>query len=340
MSTATVPLQLTENPELHDVLQLMIVPQYKDTTTSITGGFVQQPRNKPTDPKFQASNPAKCYPAASHLAMVWQGINTVKKATVVCLFLITFAFAAEADIIYFKDGLKTVCQQRAWEEGDQIKCEFGGYIISYQKSDVLRILQTTRPKPNTKSKNDPQIPKKSQSARKDAAQTSPSKVAGNVFYDPRRPHKYWSANNRKHKTYEEAIQALANRYKRTPEWIKANMGNTNDLAEIHRNLAAPEPASGQTINPVEPARQKHPEIEFYNPRRSSPYWTSASKKHKSFKEAIQAFAKEFNRSPEWIQEYMGQTNDLAEIRSNLRSRQSMESSKWASPMIDKFREIS
>ncbi len=105
------------------------------------------------------------------------------------------------------------------------------------------------------------------------------------------------------------------------------MGTTNDRAEIHRNLTAPAPALGQTINAVEPARQKHPEIEFYNPRRSSPYWTSSSKKHKSFKEAIQAFAKEYNRSPEWIQEHMGQTNDLAKIHSNLRSRQSMEYSK-------------
>lgn len=251
----------------------------------------------------------------------------MKKTTAVCLFLITFAFGAKADIIYFKDGLKTICQHRAWEDGDQVKCEYAGYVISYQKSDVLRILQTPRPKPAKKLKNKPQVAKKNQSARKDALQAAPSKNEDNVFYDPRRPNKYRSANDAKHKTYEEAIQALANKYNRPPEWIKANMGNTNDLAAIHRNLAEAAPKSDQTIKPLAPARQKHPEIEFYNPRRSSPYWTSTSSKHDSFKEAIQAFAKKYNRSPEWIQEYMGQTNDLAEIHSNLRSRQSMESSQ-------------
>jgi hypothetical protein len=189
-------------------------------------------------------------------------------------------------------------------------------------------VQTTRPKPTAKLENKPPSVKKSESARRDTPQERPAEIDGNVFYDPRRTHQYWSANNAKHKTYDEAIQALADTYNRPPEWIKANMGATNDLAEIHRNLAKPRPVSDPTTdNTVEPTGKKPPKIEFYNPRRSSPYWTSVSTKHKSFKEAIQAFAKEYNRSPEWIQEYMGQTNDLAEIHSNLRSRYSKESSK-------------
>jgi len=62
--------------------------------------------------------------------------------------------------------------------------------------------------------------------------------AGIQFYDPRRRFKYWSGPERRHYTLEEAVEALAMQYDRSPEWIKAHLGSTNDLAEIHRNLAA------------------------------------------------------------------------------------------------------
>jgi len=60
-----------------------------------------------------------------------------------CLIAVCLAVAAHADIIYFKDGLKMICQERAWEEKDQVKCEYAGWVITYQKKDVLRILKTT-----------------------------------------------------------------------------------------------------------------------------------------------------------------------------------------------------
>jgi hypothetical protein len=237
------------------------------------------------------------------------------------------AFAARADIIYFNDGLKTICQERAWEEGDQVKCEYGGYIIVYKKSDVSRILRTSRPQnPTPKLKNEKKVEKRSGSHRSDLPKMTPSKTAGLVFYDPRRPFKYWTAKNAKHKSYDEAIQALAKKYNRPPEWIKANMGDTNDLTDIHRKLAQQKPLSTTTTQNAKQPIEKQPEIEFYNPRRSSPYWTSASSKHKSFKEAIQAFASQYNRSPEWIRKNMGQTNDLGEIHSTLRMRDTQESS--------------
>ena len=70
MSTAKVPLHLTENSELHDILQLMIVPRYKYDGTSITSGFVYQPQKTQGDLDFEVSNPANCCPAESHLAKV------------------------------------------------------------------------------------------------------------------------------------------------------------------------------------------------------------------------------------------------------------------------------
>ena len=249
----------------------------------------------------------------------------MKKVAVACLFPVLLAFTANADIIYFNDGLKTICQERAWEEDDQVKCEYGGWVLSYNKADVLRILKTTPPKPAAPPEQKPQVLKKNEPEQRITKKITPPKADGLTFYDPRRPYKYWTDKNTKHKSYKEAIQALANKYDRTPEWIQANMGDTNDLDQIHRNLA--QPPLEKTAPKKEQPVKNQPEIAFYNPRRPYPYWTSTSTKHKSYKEAIQALAVKYNRSPEWIQQYMGNTNDLMEIHLNLRTRQSAESSK-------------
>ena len=156
-------------------------------------------------------------------------LRKVKKIAVACLFPILFVFTAKADIIYFKDGLKTICQERAWEENDQVNCEYGGWIINYQKSDVLRILQTTPPRPTADPEKKPLAPKKTKPAQGVTPNMPPSDIKGLVFYDPRRPYKYWTDKNTKHQSYPEAIQALAKRFERSPEWVQQNMGKTNDL---------------------------------------------------------------------------------------------------------------
>jgi hypothetical protein len=252
----------------------------------------------------------------------------VKKLAIAGLVPVLIAFAANADIIYFKDGLKTICQERAWEEDGRVKCEYGGWIITYQKSDVLRILRTTRPpkraaRPKEKKgivrKTEPQ-----QSITGKIASPNPD-FEGHAFYDPRRPFKYWTDKNTKHKNYQEAIRALAKKYNRPPEWIQAHMGETNDLAAIHRNLTKPDSAAIGTTGI--PSVKKKPAIEFYNPRRPFPYWTDASVKHKSFQEAIRTLAQKYNRSPQWVRRHMGETNDLSQIHHNLRTRQTAESSQ-------------
>ena len=235
------------------------------------------------------------------------------------------AFNADADIIYFKDGLKTICQDRAWEENGQIKCEYGGWVIAYQKADVLRILKTTPPKQPAKEDKKTEGIQKPETVRKAPQKTAPPQKNGTAFYDPRRPYKYWSDENSRHATYNDAIQALAKKYNRSPEWIQAHMGDSNDLEQIHRNLA--DPSLSADIPDVSPKAAKAPGIDFYNPRRAYPYWTDASEKYRTYKEAIQALAQKYGRSPEWVQEYMGQTNDLAEIHRNLKSRQAAESPK-------------
>ena len=234
-----------------------------------------------------------------------------------CLFLSLMPFMAEADIIYFKDGMRTICQEKAWEENGEIKCEYGGWVISYEKNEVERILKTIPQKQATKPKNKPK-PQPSAGKGNKTTALSKSKTTGTAFYDPRRPFKYWTSNDSKHNSYKEAIRALANQYQRTTEWIQAHMGDTNDLDRIHRNLADPD--LEQKVATAKPVVVRPSGPAFYNPRRPFPYWSWENSKHKSYKDAIQALAQKYQRSPEWIQTHMGTSNNLTVIHQNLKSQ--------------------
>jgi hypothetical protein len=59
---------------------------------------------------------------------------------------------------------------------------------------------------------------------------------GIEFYNPRREQKYRTGKMIGHNTLQEALQALAKQYDVSTEWIESNMGNTNDLDTIHRNI--------------------------------------------------------------------------------------------------------
>jgi plasmid stabilization system protein ParE len=62
-------------------------------------------------------------------------------------------------------------------------------------------------------------------------------ASGVLFYDPRRTHKYWTGKNARYRTFEEAVDALAAEYGRSSDWIRAHLGDSNDLGAIHRSLA-------------------------------------------------------------------------------------------------------
>jgi hypothetical protein len=188
---------------------------------------------------------------------------------------------------------------------------------------VLRIVTTTRKKKTTQTeKKTPISHTTTKGSAKKKIKSPPPKTTGPVFYDPRRPYKYWAGINSKYKSYKEAIQALAKNYKSTPQWVQSHMGDSNDLAQIHRNLANPQ--SNQSVPVAQPAAIKTAEIVFYNPRRPFPYWTSKNSKHKSYKEAIQSLAKKYERSAAWVKANMGATNDLSQIHQNLRDRKAAD----------------
>lgn len=272
----------------------------------------------------------------------------VKKIALACLAIILGPLNIEADVIFFKDGMKTVCQDRAWEKGSEVKCEYQGSILTYQKNDVLRIEKTKieeefeEPSPKNRTPSKTALGRAKQSPK--IKQLSPEKQAaskrqlqshadnggslktkGLEFYNPRRPNKYWTRTNEKHNTLKEAVAALAKEYDRSPQWIQHHMGNTNDLDEIHRNLT-----NGKQNAPAEilaDDNQKVPGIVFYNPRRPHKYWTGATAKHNTFEEAIATLAKKYARSTQWVQQHMGNTNNLDEIHQNLAKNKLAESSQ-------------
>lgn len=245
--------------------------------------------------------------------------------------------------------MKTVCQEKAWEEAEEVRCEYDGAILSYQKKDVVRIEKTRiesqpespddatempvkaaveqaapssdvkQPAPSVKEPLDQQAPQTV------SPKTDFSKTKGLEFYNPRRRQKYWTSQTSKHHNFNEAIAALAKEYDRSSEWIQNHMGETNDLYEIHQNLNR-----GKLHAPTAVPQQdekKVPETLFYNPRRPQKYWTSTSAKHNTFKEAIAAMAKKYDRSPQWIQQYMGTTNNLSEIHQNLENQKEIETAQ-------------
>jgi hypothetical protein len=243
-----------------------------------------------------------------------------------------------ADIIYFKDGMKTVCEDRAWEQDAEIKCEYQGAILTYQKNDVLRIDKTRTKNTSEKPAQSQEVASKppSQGAAESVEMNPPTTKEANAlqkeappspagsgglnakgleFYNPRRPHKYWTSATDKYDSFKSAIEALAKQYDRSPDWIQYHMGKTNDLNEIHRNLASSKLNAPAEIQ--KPESDKSSEILFYNPRRPHKYWTSATAQFDTFQEAISALAKTYDRPPEWIQQHMGNTNNLSEIHQNL-----------------------
>lgn len=273
----------------------------------------------------------------------------MKRLTIILGLISLLPQLGKADIIFFKDGMKTVCQEKAWEEGKEVKCEYEGTVLRYQKEDVLRIQIMRTPKkappaepikaseqpaaaattPPADIKATGSKPKPPEKKDLKALPVQPSEVSntkgkGLEFYNPRRPQKYWTSAVSKHQTFKEAIAALAKQYDRSPDWIKQQMGETNDLGEIHQNLA-----HGKLNAPVETKVQTENKISdtlFYNPRRPHKYWTSATAKHKTLKEAVNALSVEYDRSQQWVQQHMGASNNLDEIHQNLRKQKLSESS--------------
>jgi hypothetical protein len=233
--------------------------------------------------------------------------------------------AAAGDIIFFKDGMRTRCSGAAWEENNEVRCEYEGGILVYSKQDVLSIQRSPSPPPTSAPAESPAAAKSEQPAQGTpsalpAAVSPPSPSAsgfsGILFYDPRRPKRYWSSENRHHDTYRDAIGALAEEFGQPEQWIESHMGDSNDVGVIRESLAARQ-QKGDTGPAGGDAPAEAGGVEFYNPRRPQPYWTGPNTRHRGFHEAVETLSQEFGMPTAWVEAHMGDSNDTAQIRKAL-----------------------
>jgi len=254
----------------------------------------------------------------------------MKKIFLTFLLLALFPLAASGDTIFLKDGTK-ITTKKAWEENGLIKFYLEGsesIIITYSKKIIDRIEEgDIKEKEVTKKKIERKRPQSEHQApvTKKPAGAVPTltfqiqdneKSDGQLFYNPRRKHKYWVSSTSWHNTLEAAIAALSEKYGRNPEWIKANMGNTNSLYKIHKNLAKNIPADKQSFDNSSILSEISNTL-FYNPRRTHKYWASSKSQHNTLEAAIAALAVKYGRNPEWVKVNMGNTNNLYKIHKNL-----------------------
>ena len=178
---------------------------------------------------------------------------------------------------------------------------------------------------------------------------------GISFYDPRRPMRYWATSDSKHHDLQAALLSISKIYGQSVQWVTAHMGEQNDLGVIHFNLlkqaGREQPGSVDQSHAVslkflddgsaekkskEPADKAHDlpmgsvssvapspdpverRVQFYDPRRPEKYWSGQMTRHHTLKEAIEALARQYGVSLEWIEDHMGETNELSVIHRNIR----------------------
>lgn len=240
------------------------------------------------------------------------------------------AGAAGSTVIYFKDGTRTLCTNEVLEQAGDILCEYDGGLLIYRASDVARIekgrsLEPERHSPEPPGGEPQQPPPTPAPASGTVSSAAPPGPRGVPFYDPRRPKKYWSSATRHHDTLREAIAAFAEEFNRPLTWVEENLGDSNDLSDVRATLAdrlsVPADAAGG------PAETADPALEFYHPRRPHKYMTGPETGHDSFRAAIEALARDFDRPAEWIERHMGESNDVHDIRRSLKSARDDEASK-------------
>ena len=75
-----------------------------------------------------------------------------------------------------------------------------------------------------------------------------------------------------------------------------------------------------SVVPVDdPELNSHKGIKFYDPRRKRKYWTGTSTHHNSLQDALASLARQYNVTPKWIEDHMGESNLLIEIHRSIRS---------------------
>lgn len=259
-------------------------------------------------------------------------------------FLATVSLG-RADRIFLKDGT-IIVSDKVWQSDAHVHFILQGtqgVEIRYSKEIVEKIEtrgQTLKPVLAEKPRND-SAPRKQLHPGTDmlryknataavatatAASTTQPKVAigdktsvsnhGLSFYDPRREKRYWASRNSKHDTLNNALQALADMYGRTPQWIAANMGDQNDLEQIHAYLKqrqqAESTAETESQAPSVPASRY-----FYAEGEELPYRIGSGRAFKTRDAAIEALAYQYHQPVEWVDKRITDQTEVVAVHQIL-----------------------
>lgn len=179
-----------------------------------------------------------------------------------------------------------------------------------------------------------------------------------AFYNPRREKRYWSDRNSGHTTLSNAIESIARYYGKTPVWVEQYMGQENDLGIIHSNLIAAiereqisetdidtevshSPKKGLSevdVDNINSSAENHAKVKvesltrdtrvfpsiphdilFYDPRRPKKYWASLTSHHNTMDDAVRALADFYGIPAGWVEDHLGNTNQLYKIHENIQS---------------------
>ena len=91
---------------------------------------------------------------------------------------------------------------------------------------------------------------------------------------------------------------------------------------VEGSESRPSPSSGQSASTG---------AVFYSADREQPYWACQNSHHNTRSDAIKALAEQFDRSPTWVEQYMGAENTLIAIHASLVRRRSMEDGRSLNP---------
>lgn len=248
-----------------------------------------------------------------------------------------------ADKIYLKDG--TVQEsERVWQS--QLHVHFilqgtQGVVIRYAKEIVSRVVidgigervvsephhdmgSATKNAVVPKSTIDAAISNKktlieikTPTQPKITDSTIARTLKGISFYDPKREQRYWAAKDSKHSTLSDALSALAETYSQSVQWVENHMGAENDLGVIHRNLSMHQNNALQQAPKKAVTQPVAPDGQFYTKTKAAPYSIGDGRTFKKQAEAVKALAQKYGRSSAWVHLYLGESNDLKIIHSNL-----------------------
>jgi hypothetical protein len=122
-------------------------------------------------------------------------------------------------------------------------------------------------------------------AKPGANVVSDANIEGDKFYDPSRTKPYKTSDISAFNSRRDAIQALAVQFGEDSAWVETNMGSSNDLADIHKNLVQAKTRESDAAVPITP---RVGQVNYAVVDRCKTVWQSGGWRNKSVAEQMGA----------------------------------------------------